>query len=108
MKINYRKIKNRKFNKKRIKKTIKEEKKKIQKLDVKIEKKIEKLDKKIIKQIKNKKKKFNKKDLMEIVNLENKQQRLEYTVKSLVEMIDEHEKIENDMLDILEQPGEVL
>jgi hypothetical protein len=106
MKINYRKIKNRKFNKKRIKKTIKEEKKKIQKLDVKIEKKIEKLDKKIMKQKNNKTKKVNKKDLIEIVNLENEQQRLEYKVKSLVEMIDEYEKMENDMMGILNQPGE--
>lgn len=102
MKINYRKLKSVRFrNKNKLICDKKKFEKQIEKLDKKIDKKVEQLNKKIIKQKEENKVVFNRKEAEEIVDLEHKQNLLEYKVKSLEEMIDEMEEIENNVLDCL-------
>lgn len=104
MKINYRKLKSVKFNK-RSKKLLLTNKKKyekeIKKLDKKIDTKVKELNKKIIIQKEKNENVFNRNEVEEIANLENKQNVLEYKVNSLEEMIDEMEEMENKLLNNL-------
>ncbi len=103
MKINYRKLKTLKFNKRsqKLLLTKKKYEKEIQQIDKKIDEKVEKLNKKIVKQTVDNKVIFNRKEIEEITHLENKQNVLEFKVKNLEEMIDEMEKIEDDLLNNL-------
>ena len=62
---------------------------------------MEQLNQKIIKQKEENKVVFNRKEAEEIVDLECKQNLLEYKVKSLEEMIDEMEEMEDEVLNNL-------
>ena len=104
MRINYSKIRKNTFNKSNVNKLFKQKiqmKKEISKLEKTINQKVEKLDKKVKKQIANNQVVFNRKETNEIVELETQQELLEHHVKTLEQTIDDIEKKEMELDDLL-------
>ena len=104
MRINYNKNRKNTFNKSNVNKMYKQKikiEKEIKKIEKKIEMKVIKLDNKIKKQIAKDQVVFNRKETKEIVELETQQELLEYYVKSLEETIDDIEKKEMELDEIL-------